>query len=607
MGQVLSFSSAVMKAKSNPCRCPDDGCLPSCYKAKPSYSAAQTSSPYTGIWDPPLVSGHEAYKDEREPVSAKVLDIYRNHGPAQGIVELMVEHMVAKWMISPQPNLKALDGWDEDDKTEFVENIVCWYRDVMLGTNWIDSQERMNFRDMAEMVARMRKLKGEITGVSKLYNLKINKHRELSTAVQLVNPARIRSPFEVQHTKLPNSQRVIDGIHLDRNDRCMSAYIFHEMPNECDFRYLSADKKQYAKVNKYGSNGLEHREVFLHFYKYKEEDAFRGVSDFASTVGPMWMQHKLNEEILAAQISQNKRVGVITSDRLTDQEASKKLGLNTGHVQFQANPDGTYRCGEYSLIPNVHQMIKSGCSKEHLDHKLAELRHQKNKTVQALDGAQYLKLSSTERLELLQHNNQQVAANELMRSIDHMNAPAHGLSTNMLNRDFTEGSYTSQRAGQNFYDAYIASERGPVVKFSNTVIALAMEEHIEKGILKLPRKVVGRFNLSTPERRHNYFLNNRRALAACNWRGPAKRMIDARFDVKGLQQKVDANVATQDEIIEETTGDAATAFYEAKFESDKRQCESELKKEIYMEKIRREAVAKGDLPEQNEEDETNEE
>ena len=596
----------MQKAQRNSCGCPEPGHLDTCCysnnhgKGKPSYTAANEQSPFTGLWNPENRSAAYAYEDEREPISGKVLDIYRNHGQAQGIVELVVEHLTSKWTISPQPNIKALDGWDDEDKSEWIDNVLCWYRDYLLSTKQLDAREKQDFRGMVEMAARMRKLYGEITGVVKVLDpeQRGNKHREFSTAIQLINPGRIYTP-SIGLIKIPKGHRVVDGLHEDQHGRLVKAYVHRDLPDECSAVSIYEDDFKPTIVRKYGVNGFEHREQFIHIFKQKEVDGVRGVSDFAATAEAMWMQRELDRQILARAISQNKRIGVIKSNRHTAAEAGKKFGLNTGQTQIE-------QLGEYSAIPNIHKLIAGGCSKEFLDQKLAEVRYEKQNARSALQGAQYLKLHLGDEFDLLAHDNGTLAASDLHKSLDRFNSAAHSVSTNTINRDYTDGNYSGQRAGRNDFEAYLQTEKRCIDEFASIAYRLVGEECIINGMLPLPKRVISRFGLNTPKARENYYRENRRALMGVNWRGPAHRLIDANQDVKGLLAKEEAGYATYAENVEQMTGEAIDAFLESQEESDRKRCDSKLRSEAYEHQKRQDMIARNELPAEPEIDETEE-
>ena len=522
--------------------CPADDCC--CERDKcprvPSYNAASDNMPGC---PPPFRTEREAnVKEEREPIAARILDIKRNFGPARGIIDFFKQNMASTYTPVIHFDLKRLPGWDEDDAKEMKDNLLCWDGLYLDDANWIDAAGCLNRTKLTQLFIEECETYGEVFTLTKHLDPKKSKkysNRPFGTSIQFINPLRIDDPFDCFNPDGSRKENVYQGITFDKvTGRPTGAYIHPQTTVQRYYRGIQDLKPQ--KVPFYGTGNLTHRRVMMHFFEKISGDQIRGISPFVSSVESLELWRRLNRAIAIRAERQTRAMGVIKSecDQIHDPQTGKRMlgdQAAEGYSEWD-RPD-------YKDWANASPKVK--------DNFLRGKYHEANKTKEKLKdvGLDYLALYTDEDVEHFQVDNGRLAANELIGSIVDTISSAHGISTNQVLRNYTDGNYTGQRSGR--IDTVNTFKRKKVLtdQFNQYLWMVAGEESIESGLLKLPRKVVSRFRLNTPKRRHDYIVKYLEPILKHKWAMPRPQIIEDSKDADGIQKMLDIGATLHSDVI----------------------------------------------------------
>jgi capsid protein len=538
---------------------------------KPNFALADTDSAFLGNWFPRGDAARMAYEHEREPMTKRSLDLYRNYGTASGVVDLIIQHLTATFSPTPTPDEKVLIDWTPDELAEWVSNRLCWHAEFLEGTELIDAGENSNFTGMMETGMRGHEYAGEITGSMEYLDPRrgTNSHRPFGSAAFLFTPGRIYTPWDVEMEQLDQDMRggprnryttrVTDGIRRNGYGRMVGAFVNDYTPEEaCQVVTGNLNEKRWKFVRQYGVNGMEHRRLLFHCFERRELEQVRGYSIYSNTGETHHNERQLIRLILARAQRQNQITGVFKSQRKQDtRRVAQQLGLipGGGHQPGGAPQGDPALPGEWQLFGKSNHMTPEqiaaigDCSAEFRHVMMRNWHHKQQATSEALAGINELHLYDDEDFEQIQADNSTLDATAVLQMLAGSQSAGHSIPQNMLRRNYDVGNYTGMRAGRLDFDAMLVPKKNNADKLANWLQNAPAEECIENGLLKLPESVERRWRIETPQDRRAYFITFRRALMSTIWNKPQQRLIDPMKDAMGQGELEDRKYKAWSEIV----------------------------------------------------------
>ena len=517
--------------------CPQDDCC--CTKEicprDPSYAAAGN---IVGC-PPPFRTERDAnVKEEREPIAARILDLKRNFGPARGIIDFFKQNMAATYTPVVHFDLKRLPGWDEEDAKEMKDNLLCWDGVYLDDANWIDAAGCLNRTELTQLFIEECETYGEVFSLTKYLDPTKSKkysNRPFGTSIQFINPLRIDDPFDCYNADGTRKGNVYQGITFDKvTGRPTGAYV-HPQTSLKRCRTMSDITPD--KVPFYGTGNLSHRRTMMHFFEKISGDQVRGISPFVASIESLELWRRLNRAIAMRAERQTRSLGVIKSecDEIHDPDG-KSLGSNN---QI------------YAEWEREDKQEWANCSPALKQKMMRDEYHKRAGTKKRMfdSGLEYLSLYTDEEMEHLQVDNGRLAANELIGSIVDTISSAHGISTNQVLRNYTDGNYTGQRSGRIDTVNTFLRKKLQTDKFNQYLWMTAGEESIENGLLPLPQKVVRRFRLDTPKRRHDYIVKYLEPILKHRWAMPRPKIIEDSKDADGIEKMMNIGATLHSDVI----------------------------------------------------------
>ena len=508
---------------------------------------------------------------------ARILDVTRNFGPARGIIDFTVQNLTQTYTPLPNLDLKQLPGWEDPDKEELESSLLCWHDLDLEKKKHIDAGECANFTKSMQMFTYMLERYGEVFVTAEYLDpgTATHSHRLFGTAIMFINPLRVRTPLEKKYDKNGNRTRIEQGVEYNKYGKPIAYYVYDDYNDNADCLFFEpSGKKPYRRIPTYGEGKLSHRRQMMHFFEKNEDgDQIRGVSPFAATVENLELWRQLLKDIALRAQKQTKTTGIFTTDcdEAHDPNGPPILGNARGDAEAM---------GDEWLDPFLADFV--GCGADH--QKFAKVfAHHKDMDIRermAKAGIDDFILYPTEDYKQLPVDNGSLAASELLQSLIDSIAAGHGYSTNQVLRNYTDGNYSGQRSGR--IDTVRTLERKKCMTddFAQSLWKLIGEEAIDRGRLELPKSVISRLGLNTPEKIREYVAENIDPLFRHEWAMPAPKIIEMEKDAKGFEKMIAVGGMTSVDVAAES-GQTIESIQAKRFRGAKAVIDTDCKIEQY--------------------------
>ncbi len=263
-----------------------------------AYDGAKTTR-FTDHWMPRIGDADSDTLDDLEMLRARSSDLARNDGHAAGILETEVSNVVGTgFKAEPTIDFKALKISPERAEEIGDEMQRVW----RLWQPWADVSNRLDFRDMEQLVFRSILERGDVFLIRKT---KTDNRRPLSFCWQVIEADRVDTPTMITRDfDLPDGHQLSAGIETDRNGEPVFYYVLKNHPgsDSFSFAFQNAREKDFERIPAFDDQG---RPNVIHLFHQKRPGQTRGVPFFAPVLLYFqnladWMDAELVAQRLAA-------------------------------------------------------------------------------------------------------------------------------------------------------------------------------------------------------------------------------------------------------------------------------------------------------------------
>lgn len=430
-------------------------------------------------WHPPLQSFDADFLPDQEDSVARTKDVIRNDATLSSGVRTNIDKVVgANFRMSYNP-----DGTDLGiDLTAFTDDVERTFRnDAEDDECWFDAGGRLNFTEMVGCAMFCHYNMGEIFAVDKY--LKRNGNRPFSTAVSILDPARLQTPSDTPETHLVKS-----GFLLNNNGYARGAWILNRHPG--DYPYTSVMRDKYLYIPRKTPWG---RSQWFHVFHNESPGQTRGRSQFIAGLRNCRMLDQFHKAALSNAIIQSLYAAVIQSPDPTTAFQGLMSGDPAQMSKRVTDARNSYYAGANEMVLN----------RAHVAHTYP------GDELKFLHGGQNMEFYDPFESSFMR---------KLARILD--------ISYEELTGDYTKTNYSGARAGRNDSDIARQALGARIAQRTGRHIArLWLEEMCALGRIK---GVPGR----SSRLRTNWFWNNQAALTRFSFHGPGIPHIDP---VKGTE------------------------------------------------------------------------
>jgi lambda family phage portal protein len=469
-------------------------------------------------WVPPTQTADAALLPSLDLGNARSDDLSRNHGIASNGIQLHVDNIVGHlFRLSAKPRWKRLGISEEDARSLGSDIEAAWleYAEDPVGC-YVDAERKRTFTMMVRQAIGTHTRLGEIMAAAEWIDRPGTPYR---TAIKMVSPHRVSNPYG----SISNG-RIRAGIETNRWGAGVAYHVRDHADNTAMSIFgdgMSQVWKRIQRETKWG------RQQFIHVFEPTDDGQTRGANQFLAVMEQLHMLGKLQHTKLQNAIVNAMYAAVIESE-LDSSAAFEMIGSGAE--------------GEKNITNWMTMMADY--------HKGANIR---------MNGVRIPHLVPGEQLKMHTSGNVDNGYGELESSILRWIAAGLNVPFEALARDYSKTTYSSARASMMEGWRYFMGRRKVIAgRFASMIYALWLEESIQRGIIKLPRKA--RFN----------FYEAKAAWCNAEWIGAGRMAIDGLKEVKESILKIEAGLSTYEQEMAQMGMDAQEVFAQQVREQEER-------------------------------------
>lgn len=487
-----------------------------------SYSGAGTGfADQLSDWNPSTKMADASMMPDLQLGNARAEDLVKNHGYANGAVQLHVDNIVGSaFRLSYKPIWRTL-GISESDARALaidVESMFKEHAEDPVGC-FIDAERKRTFTMIIREVVNTHVTSGEamfaaeyIPRPGSLFN----------TAIKMVSPKRVSNP-----NRMRDSQFMRGGVEQDRHSAAVAYHVLNPRYgfSESLNGYGHGEWKRVARETRWG------RSQFVHIFEPTEDGQTRGANQFLSVMEQLFMIDKLQVTKLQNAVVNAMYAAVIESELDSETAHAMIAGAATGGKQMQE--------GLTNMLAFSAQY-----------HQGANVK---------MNGVKIPHLFPGEKLDLKTPGNADNGFAALESSILGYTAAGMGVGKEQLTRDYSKVNFSSARASMLETWRYFMGRRKIIAsKAASSIFSLVLEEAINKKYITLPRKA--RFG----------FYERKAAWCNAEWIGQGRMAIDGLKEVKESVLRIESGLSTYEKELAITGEDYQEIFSQQVRETEER-------------------------------------
>lgn len=470
-----------------------------------AYDGAAQFEKQINLWNPPLTSADAEIIPNKSSLDARSRDLQRNDAYIQGGAELHKDSIVGHmYVLNAKPNLEVL-GWDDERgeafQTEVEAKFQTWAESPH---NWVDARRKRDLTELIRLVIGVYVFGGEVLGTAEWIK---TQRREFKTAIQLIDPDRLMTPY----TELGNP-KVRGGIKFDDYGGPVSAFIRTRHPGDIGMFQMPGmlDYKEVGFQKPWG------RQQVIHILNEKRPEQSRAVGDIVAGLRELAITRKFRDVTL-----QNAVVNATYAASIESELPSEVV-----YAQMGAGATST-AVTDYAtdFLSAVNEYVNS------------------SKNMQ-IDGVKVPHLFPGTKLNLLPAGTPGGVGQDFETSLLRYIAAALKVSYEELSRDYSKTNYSSARAAMNQTWRSMQAEKKMVAdRFANTVYRLWLEEAINADQIESFRAREAGL-LYGPSGHQNLLFD---ALTRADWIGASRGQIDELKETQAAVLRIKYGLSTHED------------------------------------------------------------
>ncbi|MCU7845312.1 MAG: phage portal protein [Candidatus Thiodiazotropha sp. (ex Monitilora ramsayi)] len=444
------------------------------------------------MYAPPLRSADADLLPDMKTMVGRALDQGRNYPMISGALQIHLDNTIGSGLrFSSKPDYQYL-GLDADWAAEWSREVEVFLRNYLEDPDcWIDASRRLTFGAMLGIAYRQFLTTGEICAVAEWLP---RRNSPLSTAIQMIDPARLSNPDGQSDSARLRAGVVLDGMTAP------VAYWFRKALDS-DSRFFGAETYTWKRVSRETKWG---RGKVFHHFEQERPGQSRGKTGLASVIAKGYGLDKFHNHALESAIINSMYAAVIETEFNYAQAAAA----------IDAQKLSTAAAG---LAGDINQFYKGAEAVK-------------------MDGVKIPHLFPGEKFTFTTPNHPGPNFADFEKAYNRHMAAGQNLPVEMYTRDYSETNYSGHRAGLHQAWSFFTGRKDLVGgRFGSWIISLLIEEGIDKKQIKLPRRAPG-------------FYEAKAAYTRGRWIGPPRPQIDPLKEAKADELEMDMGSLTFEEL-----------------------------------------------------------
>lgn len=470
------------------------------------YDGAALFDKQINLWNPPLTSADAEIIPEKAMLDARSRDVARNDAYVQGGAELHKDSIVgAMYVLNAKPNVEVL-GWTEERAEAFQKEVESKFQTWAESPhNWVDARRKHDLTELIRLAVGVYVFGGEVLASAEWIK---TQRREFKTAIQMIDPDRLMTPF----TEMGNPN-VRGGIKHDSYGGPVSGFIRTRHPGELATFNLPNNALDYKEVGFYKPWG---RVQLIHIMNDKRIDQSRAVADIVAGLRELGITRKFRDVTLQNAVVNATYAASIESELPTELVYQQMgAGQNSSIVSDYAS----------NFLSAVSDYVNSSNNMQ-------------------IDGVKVPHLFPGTKLQLRPAGTPGGVGQDFESSLMRYIAAGLKVSYEELTRDYTKTNYASARAAMGQTWRSMQSEKKMVAdKMANIIYRLWLEEAINADQIQTFRAREAGL-LYGPSGHQNLIFD---ALSRADWIGASRGQIDELKETQAAVLRIKYGLSTHED------------------------------------------------------------
>lgn len=470
-----------------------------------AYDGAAQFDKQIDTWAPPLQSADADILPDKNLLDARSRDIGRNDAYISGGEQLHKDSIVGHmYLLNAKPNTRVL-GWEAAREEEFQEEVESKFQ-VWADSphNWVDARRKMDLTEMIRLAVGVFVYGGEVLATCEWIN---TTRREFRTAIQMIDPDRLMTPYTHMHD--PN---VKGGIKFDKYGGPISAFIRTRHPQDYRLQLAAPDLLDYKEV---GFQKPWGRQQVIHILNEKRVDQSRAISDLVAGLRELAITKKFRDVTLQNAVVNATYAASIESE-LPSEVVYQQMGAGD-----TASAVTDYATNYLAAIADYTNSAKN----------------------MKIDGVRVPHLFPGTKLQLRPAGTPGGVGQDFETSLLRYIAVALNVSYEELSRDYSKTNYSSARAAMSQTHRFMQSRKKSVAdRFANYVYRLWLEEAINQDQIETFRARDA--GLLYTNGYQNLMFD---ALTRADWIGASRGQIDELKETQAAVLRIKYGLSTHED------------------------------------------------------------
>jgi len=455
-------------------------------------------------WAPPIQSVDADIIPIKQTADARVNDLARNDGYVQSGMEINKNSIVGSmYLLNSKPELRVL-GLDDQWATEFQEEVEAKFTLGAESVNcWLDAARKQTFTSLIRMAIGSVAATGEMLATAEWLRAT---ERPFRTAVQMIDPARLHTPFH----RLPD-KNIRGGVQMDRYGAPIGYWIKDNPAQGLTFPMTGGmDEAKFIPARKPWG-----RRQVIHIVEQRRPHQTRGIADMVAGL----METKIAKQFRKVTL-QNAVTGAMFAATIESELPAEAVyaQLGSGNVSPGAAA-GTFGADYLKAVAQYAASAKG----------------------LQIDGVKIPHLFPGTKFQLRPVGTPGGVGQEFEQSLIRYTAALLGISYEQLSKDYSKTNYSSMKGGINETFKFMMSRKKAVADmFATIVFMLWFEEMIGRGEIEAMKY----------SRAPNYYEPlMAEAYCQCDWIGASRGQIDELKETQAAILRIRSGLSTwEDEL-----------------------------------------------------------
>lgn len=469
------------------------------------FDGADAADKTFAYWTPPVATADSLVLRDKHLADARSMDLGRNDAFIASGANYHRDSIVGStYRLVPSPRYQLLgmsEAWAKEFSQELKDRWEAWAESEDC---WADAARRLTFTGLVRLAVITEVYRGEVLASAEWLR---DKTRPTRTAILMLDPERLRSPYSVIETA--GGPRIRGGVEIDRIGQPLNYFIHDETSPSQAAINGNLQHKKIAARKPWG------RRQIIHIMEPDRPGQTRGMSRLVTALRETQLGRRYRDVVLQNALANATYAAVIESE-LPHEQIFALMGSGSTTDPLEA----------------VEQYMTAwtGSVGEYV---------QSSKRL-TMNGAKIPVLPPGTKLTMQNAGSPGGVGETFEASVLRYMAASLGITAEELTRDLSNTNYSSIRAGMLMTNRHMRAHKAMIAdRFANQILALWFEEEFNAGRFETLK---GAPSIYETAYHPSYYLH-------CAWYGAGSGQVDELKETQAALLRVRGGLSSREQEI----------------------------------------------------------